>query len=551
MTTTDPLSQFGTNIPTQQNQPAPGRTDQVENNAGGFVFEIDKIDQFKRFLTMGTTGGTFYVGQDELTAECGNMLLELTKDESLQILAVENLVAISLGGRAPKQNPTLFALAVFCQHGTTPAKQHARKQITKVVRTGTHLFIFMRYLKQFGGFSRGLRKAVANWYTEKSADDLAYQLVKYRQREGYTHRDVLRLVHPKIEEPSKRASVEFAVKDNLSPADETVPKVLRGYAIANQREGFIKLSIPEVLESYGLPWEALPDSAMNDTKVWDKLLDNGMPLTALLRQIPRLTQLNMVPQIGGRTDDVIVQLLHAENVQKSRIHPIQVLVALKTYQQGHGFRSEWKPTAKIVDAMDELYYLSFDNIVPTGKRTMLALDVSGSMGSAAAGNLPLTAREVSAAMAMATVRSESNVMTVAFSDGLQSSGYGGWGREGVVTDLTLSKRQRLDDVIRSISGLNFGRTDCALPMIEALHRSLIIDTFVIYTDNETWFGQVHPYQALAQYRKTWNPEAKLVVVACTPTKFSIADPRDPGMLDISGFDSAVPSLISDFSRGDI
>jgi 60 kDa SS-A/Ro ribonucleoprotein len=31
--------------------------------------------------------------------------------------------------------------------------------------------------------------------------------------------------------------------------------------------------------------------------------------------------------------------------------------------------------------------------------------------------------------------------------------------------------------------------------------------------------------------------------------FSIADPADPGMLDVVGFDTATPQLISDFARG--
>jgi 60 kDa SS-A/Ro ribonucleoprotein len=542
MTTTDPYSQFGTNIATPQSQPAPGRPEMVENNAGGFVFEIDPMAQFRRFLLIGSAGGTYYVGQNELTQECANLVLGLTKDEGSQLEAVDILTEVSLGGRAPKQNPTLFALAIFCQHGTTPAKQYARKQITKVVRTGTMLFIFMRYLKQFGGFSRGLRRELGKWYTEKNTDKLAYQLVKYRQREGYTHRDVLRLIHPKIDEPSKRAVLEWTVKGDTGENEGVLPGVIMGYEWAQRAPE----NIPTLLETHRLPWEALPDSAMNDTRVWDKLLDNGMPLTALIRQLPRLTQIGMLPAIGGRTDDVIVQLLHEENVKNARIHPIQVLVAMKTYAQGRGMRSQWDPTAKIVDALDELYYLSFDNVETTGKRTMLALDVSGSMGSFAAGNLPLTAREVSAAMAMVTVRTEPNHMTIAFSDGQR--GYGSM-RDGVVSYLPLSKRQRLDDVVKTISGLNFGGTDCALPMIEALHKSYEIDTFVIYTDNETWYGNVHPWQALAQYRKSSGIDARLVVVACTPTKFSIADPKDAGMLDISGFDTATPSLISDFSMG--
>jgi 60 kDa SS-A/Ro ribonucleoprotein len=31
-------------------------------------------------------------------------------------------------------------------------------------------------------------------------------------------------------------------------------------------------------------------------------------------------------------------------------------------------------------------------------------------------------------------------------------------------------------------------------------------------------------------------------------EFSIADPDDPGMLDVVGFDTATPQLVSDFAR---
>jgi len=40
--------------------------------------------------------------------------------------------------------------------------------------------------------------------------------------------------------------------------------------------------------------------------------------------------------------------------------------------------------------------------------------------------------------------------------------------------------------------------------------------------------------------------AKLIVVAMTSNGFTIADPDDAGMLDVVGFDTATPQVISDF-----
>jgi 60 kDa SS-A/Ro ribonucleoprotein len=86
-------------------------------------------------------------------------------------------------------------------------------------------------------------------------------------------------------------------------------------------------------------------------------------------------------------------------------------------------------------------------------------------------------------------------------------------------------------------------------MLYALDREREIDTFVIYTDSETWAGEVHPAHALADYRRASGIDARLVVVGMVSNGFSIADPNDPGMLDVVGFDTATPQLVSDFARG--
>ena len=101
--------------------------------------------------------------------------------------------------------------------------------------------------------------------------------------------------------------------------------------------------------------------------------------------------------------------------------------------------------------------------------------------------------------------------------------------------------------MKRISGLAFGGTDCALPMLEAQKHRWPVDLFVIYTDSETWAGKVHPSQALRQYRERTGIPAKLVVVGMASNGFTIADPSDGGMLDVVGFDTATPQVIADFA----
>lgn len=67
--------------------------------------------------------------------------------------------------------------------------------------------------------------------------------------------------------------------------------------------------------------------------------------------------------------------------------------------------------------------------------------------------------------------------------------------------LHIDSKMSLDEVTRNVASVRMGGTDCALPMIHAKKYSLNVDVFVVYTDSETWFGSIHPAQALCKYRE--------------------------------------------------
>ena len=70
---------------------------------------------------------------------------------------------------------------------------------------------------------------------------------------------------------------------------------------------------------------------------------------------------------------------------------------------------------------------------------------------------------------------------------------------------------------------------------------------MVLTDSETWAGATHPMQALWRYRQKLEIPAKLVVCGMVANRFTIADPDDAGTLDVVGFDTATPQLLSDFA----
>ena len=523
----DPLATINTRHTPQTVQADPR---QEKNSAGGYTFTVDDMARLRRFLVLGVDGGTYYAGAADLAKDNAAIVMDLAKNRTAEL--VGEIVAVSQAGRAPKQQPTLFALAAAASLGDDDGRKTALAALPLVARTGTHLFLFARYIEQFRGWGRGLRRAVANWYLTKPVDDIAYQAVKYQQREGWSHRDLLRLAHPETEEDSRNRLFQWILGrdtaiDGLS--------IVEGYERAQAADSAAEAA--KLITEYGLSWEMIPDAHINTAVVWEALLAKGMPQTALMRQLPRLTKLGLLAPLGNWAGKVAAQLSDSERLRKARVHPVNVLVAQRTYASGHGARgqSEWSPSRPIVDALDAGFYAAFGAIEPADKRMMLALDVSGSMSFNPISGLPITPREASAALALVTAATEPAYEIVGFTRTL--------------TPLAISPRQRLDDAIRAVSNLPFGGTDCAQPMLHALANNLKVDTFVVYTDNETWAGNIHPHQALQQYRQRTGIDAKLIVVGMTATKFTIADPADPGMLDVAGFDAAVPTLITDFARG--
>lgn len=516
-------------------QKEPATPEQVPNSAGGYTFEVDDKARLRRFLTLGVDGGTYYSSARALALENVEILTRMAHEDPNTL--VDTIVDVSTSGTSPRVDPALFSLAYACS--VPEAAQVALAALPKVARTGSHLLSFAAYARQFRGWGRGLRRGVGHWYTSKDADALAYQVIKYRSRNGWTHRDLLRVSHPKTSVPELRETFAWLVSG--TPGAE-VPDLIRGFTAAQQATD--PKALASLIREYRLSWEMLPTEALNEVAVWDALLDVGVPQTALLRQLPRLTRLGMLPEIGGRTDQVVTQLVDPDRLKKARVHPVNVLIAQRTYARGRSVRgsSTWTPTTRVVDALDRAFYAAFGAVEPANRRTMLALDVSGSMCSTIS-DMPLSAREASAALALVQMATEPQVTTVGFTAP-------GWdfSRTGL-EPLPISPRQRLDDALAVIDGLPFGNTDCALPMVHATRTGLEIDTFVIYTDNETWAGNIHPYQALREYRRASGIPARLIVVAMTATSFSIADPTDAGMLDVAGFDAAVPQLISNFSAG--
>lgn len=518
------LTQHGGTRTTPQSERI--RADQVKNSAGGFVWAVDEWARLRRFLVLGSEGGSYYATERKLTKENISAIRECIANDGVR--TVQEIVDISRAGRAPKNDPALYALAACISLGDRETKRAAAEALPQVARIGTHLYHFVEFAETMRGWGRTMRWAVSNWY-DKNPDQLALQSIKYRQRDGWSHRDLLRLAHP----VTGASDPIFAFM--LGKEHEEKHDLIEGFTKAQASQNAKETAT--LVRLYKLPREALLTEHLNDSDVWAALLETGMPMWAMMRNLATMTRNGILDSQEHRAL-VLDAFDDQESITKSRLHPMAILIGMETYAQGHGMRGQntWTPIVSIVDALDGAFYKAFGNVKPTGKRLLVGVDASGSMQHGVIAGAPgMTPVKASMAMALVIVSTERDVETVLFDTSLSV--------------LPLSARQRLDDVVRRHPGHGRG-TNVSLPMEYATQQNRQIDGFVVMSDFETWAGHQHPAQALKTYRDRSGIPARLASIAMIANAWRVSDPKDPLAFEAIGFDTATPELVSGFVNGE-
>lgn len=553
------LSNFNTRK-TPQRERIPGDARQVQNNAKGYVFEIEPMAFLRRFLVLGTGSGTYYVNAKKHTENAINALIEIAKSDGKTF--VDETMRVSVNGLAKDNTNALFALAVALSYGDKDTKEYAVTRSSDIARIPTHWFTLFEFLDNMRGRGAVIKRLRKHLINILSTERLGYYAAKYPSRGKWSMRDFVRIARPKARDDAQNSVLRYIVKGEFEVASsEEIPEYMRYIVGKNIAPNVSENLRADHIRSYKLTHEMIPTEWKNDPAVWEALLET-MPLHAMVRGLNQMSAVGLLTPFSNATNLVIERLNDTEYIQRSRMHPFTLLVAMRAYMGGSNKNMQWDVVSRIVDALDDAYYKAFQNVESSGKRIQIAIDVSGSM-SMIQSRLGLTpnprhdlyARDAAAAIALPILAVEPNAFTTIFSaQGVNpmkpvTPRYSAHA-EGIST-YSLSTHRRLDDVVREMSTLDFGATDCALPMLYAIERKMELDAFVILTDNETWFGSVHPVQALKQYREQFNPNARLIVVGMTATSFTIAEPGDALSLDIAGMSTDVPQLISDFAAGKI
>lgn len=143
----------------------------------------------------------------------------------------------------------MFLLAACMRAEDEALRRAARERAAALCGArGEDVVTLARYLHGLGGWGRGTRRAVAAWYEAAPLEDLVRAAARMPEAPTWTHRDVLRLTHPRSADPARDAVLAWlagapcpradALPEGLGPTYEAArvqPSLLEALAAPTAR----------------------------------------------------------------------------------------------------------------------------------------------------------------------------------------------------------------------------------------------------------------------------------------------------------------------------
>ena len=336
--------------------------------------------------------------------------------------------------------------------------------------------------------------------------------------------------------------------DSFRPSENTPPPLVDFLAV-REPDLTEKQAATLVKGSRWLTHEMVP-SHLKGREVWKALLERKeapLPMTALIRNLPTLTCLELLPPLSPAADKVVSRITDPDVLIKTRVHPVRMLTASLVYGEGRSRKGDrnWTPNPQVHQALGRGFHAAFGSLPKVDKSLYVGIDISGSMNMRELMGVPrFTPAMAASALAICLSRMSDRSVIYGFSN---SERHDSLKIENArMVNMNIGPDSTVHEAMSVARKMAYGATDCSLPMLDAMERGISADAFIILTDNETWAGKVHPSEALRRYRRRTGIPAKLIVVAMASPGYSIADPYGAGMLDVVGLDDAAPRIVEDF-----
>lgn len=406
------------------------------NKSGHVAYKMENKLKLVTMVLTTMFGEPMYYGDNS------NELVKLAKETDMQFVSK---LAIYARKEFHMRSVSHVLTAIIANQG----KEYTRHTVNGVVeRVDDITEILACYIGMYGKpIPNALKKALADAMQRFNE----YQFAKYNGgNKAVKLRDVLRITHAK-------------------PKDKA------------QEELFGKI-INDTLET-PYTWETELSSKGNTTEVWEQLIESGkVGYMALLRNLR-----NIVQAQPKNIDIVLNTLKDKEQVLKSKQLPFRFYSAYKALSN--------VGTSKIFDTLEIAIRHSVENIEKINGKTLIAIDVSGSMQNPVSAKSDVYCSDIACLMASMANYICDDTIVLSFDTRLNKVNISSVG--GIIQNA------------KSIN-VNGGGTDITLPIRYLLQEKIKVDRLIMFSDNEINSGY-RGYQRTCQsyadlYRREINPD---------------------------------------------
>jgi 60 kDa SS-A/Ro ribonucleoprotein len=492
--------------------PLPRETD-VRNAEGAGAYAFSPKHALAQYAATGCLSSTFYADAEmQLDA-----VLALARDVEPIFLAKTALFARTRGHM--KDMPALLLAVLAVRDGALLARAFPR-----VVDDGKMLRNFVQIVRSgaVGRKSLGTlpRRLVREWFASR-ADE---QVFRASVGSAPSLADVVKMVHPKPETPSRAALYAWLI--DKPHDDAALPRIVRDFEDfkAGRVEG-----APDV------PFQMLTSFEIG-VEGWRRIARNASWQTARMNLNTFARHGVFDGAEGGALAALVAERLRdPEAVKRARVFPYQLLAAYVNADDG--------VPSVVRDALHDAMETATASIPALPGKVVVCPDVSGSMKS------PVTGRrkgatskvrcvDVAALVAAAVLRKNPTAQILPF--------------EQKVVSVRLEPRDTILTNAKALAAVGGGGTNCSAPLALLNETDYDADLVLFVSDNVSWVDdRTHGgTEMLRQWNalKARRPGARLVCVDVAPNGTTQAHERED-VLNIGGFSDQVFELVGQFAAG--
>lgn len=312
-------------------------------------------------------------------------------------------------------------LITCCLAKITEGKPYVRRTVSGVVLRGDDATEIMAcYLSKFGkpipnSLRRALRDAIATFD--------AYTLGKYKgTNDAVKMRDLFRICRP-VPKDEAQSALWHSLLDGTLETPYT--------------------------------WESELSAKGNNTETWESLIESGrVGMMALVRNLRNIEQAN-----PSNIEKVYAKLSDPEAVRHSRMLPFRFLSAYRNAAM-----------RRTLDALESAVNASIDNLPKLPGRTVIAVDVSGSMSSIVSAKSDIICGEIGMLLGIIANRICEDAIFYTFNTRLSQPRIP---TQSGILYAAMNESHRCS-----------GGTDMSLPLEEMIRSNIQADRIIYISDNE-------------------------------------------------------------------